>query len=48
MVTFPIDQFDAAQQHQPQVGRWTIGDAIYVLEVPEDVEKLPIEPPAQE
>lgn len=46
MVTFPVDEFEVAQAHQPQVGRWTIGDVIYVLEVPEDVDKLPI--PEQE
>lgn len=32
MVTFHIDEFEAAQAHEPQVGRWTIGDTIYVLE----------------
>ena len=42
MVTFPVEQFESAQAYQPQVGRWTIGDVIYVLEVPEDLDKLPI------
>lgn len=48
MVTFGINQFDEAQQHQPQVGRWTIGSVIYVLEVPDDVDKLPIDTLGQE
>ena len=41
MVTFHVDEFEAAQAHEPQVGRWTIGDTIYVLEQEGDEAQLP-------
>lgn len=45
MRVFDIDQFEAAQAHEPQIGRWTVGDKIYVLEREEDRAQLPEEVP---
>lgn len=38
MITFSLEQFEAAQQHTPQIARWTIGNTIYVVEKEQDME----------
>lgn len=45
MVVFNADQFDEAQAHEPQIGRWTVGNKIYVLENEDDRADLPKEVP---
>lgn len=40
MVTFDIKDFDNAQKYKPQIGRWTIGEVIYVLETEEDKKQI--------
>lgn len=40
MTTYPVEDFEAAQRHLPQVARWTIGSTIYVLESASDYTDL--------
>lgn len=36
MRKFPLQDVVQAQEHSPQIARWTVGDVIYVIEAESD------------